>query len=434
MNKKIYIITTAVPGAKLNHSFQQSIDHFCKVNKAEQLILVSQKVYKKDQLSSLIPESKLVLTDKRLNSKIRLSTIPINPQATDPVTGLTRQAQTDGSFIFASPKQRLEIVPNSNTKLPHALMTTGAITKPYYHTTRNGVIAAQDHITGALIVEIANDNEYHFRHVEADTKGRFIDLCTRYSRNKTEKIQAEALVPGDIHAGYTENRVKQVIYELLELGKPKYLLLHDLADFISVNPHIKHKKLTRAKLKTQLDVAKELDLIYKELSDYALHANKVVVVASNHDDFIKRYLEDGDYINDPINYEVAHRLVTAALDGNDPLEFALRKRGKLNNVRFLGIDEDFRLTPKKVQLGAHGHLGPNGARGSAANLEKSYANAIIGHSHTSKILRRITQVGTSTLLKLGYNKGPSSWVHSLCYLYPNGTKQLIHVIQGKYRA
>lgn len=433
---KTYIISTAVPNQPYNHKFNKAIETFCKKNDAELLILVSSPVYVTDELASSVPQSKLVLQEKLLNSKIRISTIPVNPQAIDPVTGLQRQAQKDGSFIFASPKQRLEVVPTSNSKLPHALMTTGAITKPLYRNTRNGMIAAQDHVNGALIVEVVNSIEYHFRHVQADSNGSFIDLFTRYTPEGTESVNAEAIVPGDIHSGSTDSRVKKAIFELVKLGNPKYLVLHDFSDAISANPHLKGKNLSKAKLANQLNINKELDLNYKDLIEYAEAANQVVLVASNHPDFFNRWIESGEYISDPTNYRLGHELALAMLNGKDPFEHAMQTRdtkGKIKNVTFLDIDEDFRLTKDKVQLGAHGHLGPNGARGSAANLEKSYGNAMIGHSHSIKILRGLYQVGTSTLMDLGYNKGPSSWVQSIGILYPNGNRQLVNIINGKYR-
>jgi len=81
----------------------------------------------------------------------------------------------------------------------------------------------------------------------------------------------------------------------------------------------------------------------------------------------------------------------------------------------------------------HGDKGPNGSRGSVKSMEVSYGQSITGHSHTPEIVRGAWQTGTSTYLKLGYNKGASSWLQSSCLLYKDGSRQLINVINGKYK-
>jgi hypothetical protein len=430
--KNRYLITTAVPGAEVDTKLLASFKNYCKLNKAKLLILQSTPVYKTDILDARLPEASIVLKDKQLNSKIRISTIPINPMAVDPVAGLQRQSQTDGSFIFASPKQRLKIVPNSNIKLPHALMTTGAVTHAYYRNTRNGIIASEDHVKGGLIVETNGDTEYHFRQVQGDSEGCFIDLGVKYSPTKKSKIQTTALIPGDIHVGSTDPKVEAVIFDLISKLKPTNLVLHDLFDGISINPHTKHKKILRGVQHTLLNISAELDLTYQALSKYSKNVSNTIIVRSNHDDFIDRWLEEGDFIEEPQNLVEGLHLALAKSKGENPLENGIRRRGRLSGVRFLGLEEDFKLTPKKIQLGAHGHLGSNGARGSTAAIEKAYATSISGHSHTPEILRGAWVVGTSTYLKLEYNKGPSSWMQTLCILYPNGHRQLINIIDGKY--
>ena len=46
----------------------------------------------------------------------------------------------------------------------------------------------------------------------------------------------------------------------------------------------------------------------------------------------------------------------------------------------------------------------------------------------------VYQVGTSSRLKLEYNSGPSSWLHTHCCIYPNGKRTLITIIDGQWRA
>lgn len=55
------------------------------------------------------------------------------------------------------------------------------------------------------------------------------------------------------------------------------------------------------------------------------------------------------------------------------------------------------------------------------------------NSHTPGIKHGCYQVGTSSTLRMDYTKGPSSWAHCHCVIYPNGKRQLIFVIDGHWR-
>ena len=443
MSKK-YIISSIVPSSPINFPFLESILYYCKNNDTELLLIPTLPEHKKDMINEEFVDLeangllKVVHKELQLNSKIRISNIPISPLAVDPVTGLNRQSQTDGSFIFASPKQRLKVVPNSNTKLPHVLMTPGAITLPDYSESRRGMIAKQDHVNGAIMLEIVDNVMYHHTQIEADSDGSFIHMFNKYNTDgSVESVNAEAIIPGDLHVGSTDPLVKAVIIEMINKGKPKHFLAHDLFDGNGISHHLLDRKITRAVVQQNLSITKELDITYSDIKEYAdlmnKHNGKVHVVKSNHDDFIDRWLDSGRFMDEPVNLLEGLELATHYAKGRNPLEMGLRKRGKLSNVKFLKMDEDLKLSKHKIQCGAHGDKGLNGARGSAVSLEQAYSKCIIGHSHTPQLLRGVTVVGTSTHLKLSYNKGPSSWLQTMCILYPNGSRQLINVINGKYK-
>ncbi|MFM1781349.1 MAG: hypothetical protein RLZZ181_114, partial [Pseudomonadota bacterium] len=62
-----------------------------------------------------------------------------------------------------------------------------------------------------------------------------------------------------------------------------------------------------------------------------------------------------------------------------------------------------------------------------------YKKSVTGHSHTPQILRDVYVVGTSTDTKPDYGKGgPNSWMNTHCIVYPNGTRQLVNMIEGKF--
>lgn len=439
MSKKVYFITSVVPGADIHIGFAKAIEIFCKKNKAElKLIPTKNTVHKDDSIpEELEGLSNLVRSGFRLNSKIRIDNVLIDPASPDPVIGLSRQSQKDGSFIFGSAKQRLKLVPNgSNVKLPHALMSPGAITLPYYKDTKHGRIAKCDHVIGGLVVEIGDNVIYQYRQVQADKDGAFIDLGIEYSEKGTKKIKTEAVIPGDIHPGETDPNVTKAIKEVLALLKPKYTVVHDFFNGKSVNRHEKDRKASRAKLGPYISLEYELQVCLDSLKELADASNEVLIVRSNHDIWIDTYIEDARYIDDPINYKIGHQLAIAKHDGQMPFEAGVRmldKKKELKNVRFLRLEDDIRVTPKKIQLAAHGHQGANGSKGTTTVIERTYGNSVTGHTHTPEILRGAWVVGTSTFLNLPYNEGgASSWLQTMGVVYYNGSRQLINVINGKW--
>jgi hypothetical protein len=309
-------------------------------------------------------------------------------------------------------------------------MTTGSVTLPMYKTTKQAQLARLDHVMGAIIVEVVSNKVYHFRQVQADSSGSFIDLGFRYSNNKNkQKIKTSALIPGDWHVGYTDPVVAKATDEMLSKFKPKHLILHDFFDGISVNHHVEHKLLSKALMGDKNDLKAELALTSSELNRLSKQVKNLVVVKSNHDEFLDRWLDEGNYLKDTRNHITGLELALLKAKGNDPLEAWLKPA---KNVTFLKSEESFKVSRKNIECGVHGHLGANGARGSAKGMEKAYINSVTGHSHSPEIQRGSWVVGTSTYLKLSYNRGPSSWMQSHCIVYENGDRQLLNIVGGKW--
>lgn len=448
-NHKKFVITTAVTGCELDTKFYNSLQNYCKVNDAMLLILPSSDPAKKCAGSVhkwyLDPkiskdENCIVFGDISLNSNLFISSIKLSAKHIDPITSLGRIGQRNGSFIYASPKQRLKMVPTSNHKLPHAVMTTGAVTKPNYETNRymserTAYIAEHDHVMGAVVVEVVNDKYYHFRQIQADKKGCFADLGKFYCGTEVGEMTPEVLVLGDYHSGETDPSAEKAWGELIECTKPEILVFHDIFNGLSICHHEIHKNITRARraAEKKLDLEQELRRLAWDLNTYSPLVDKIVITKGNHDEFLSRYLEEGRYVQDPQNHLIGLKLATAMLEGKDPLKFGVELFGLHNPEKFTWLtrDEDFKVA--RIELGAHGDLGANGSRGSLRAMENAYGNSVSGHSHSPEILRGAWQVGTSTLLKLSYNRGPSSWFHTSCLVYANGSRQLISSIEGKWK-
>jgi hypothetical protein len=441
-----FLITTAVAGCQVHTNAFKTANFFCAKINAKLLILPSedQGTALGWQLDKRISKESIVFSDIPLNSNIFISSIKLSAKSIDPSTGLDRIGQKNGTFIYASPKQRLKFTPVSNAKLPHAEMTTGAITMPNYTplkymNDRTAYIANHDHVMGAIVVEVDHGGRYHFRQVQFDSKGRMVDLGKMYdgSKKTVTEYSAEAFTLGDWHSGETDPTAKAAWKDVVNTVKPKRLFIHDGFNGLSVNHHEKHRQLRRAILSTQglLNLEKELKTYGRDMNELAgwKHIKEVVVVRSNHDEFIDRWLDEGDWAKDQENYKTALKLATAVMDGCNTLEYACSQMDLANfkKIKWLKIDEDFIIGG--VQHGAHGHKGPNGSRGSLRGMERAYGSSNTGHAHSPEILRRAWQAGTSSYLNVDYNKGPSSWFHSSILTYPNGMRQNINSVGGEWR-
>lgn len=449
-SNKRFLITTLVNGQKVDRSFLKSMLNYCKRNKAKLILLPSHdpahnldneiEWHVDDQI--VAEDLPIIFDDLALNSNIHLSGIRITAKQINPTTGLARLSQGKGGFVFASPKQSLEFVANSNTKLPHPMMSTGACTIPNYKTTlgnslRTAYLAEHDHTIGGIVVEVENDDIYHFRQVQADEKGRFIDLGTMYTSTGTKKVKPKFIM-GDYHAGEHDETAVKAWTEVINELKVDEVIFHDLFNGSSIN-HWEDRNIiikARKAKKNQLSLEEELKITAVEL-DRILGLKSVkrgVIVKSNHDEFLERWLQEGKFKTDPHNFQLGCKLADKYVDGMEPLKEGLDLVGGVKNAKkllWLDRDQDYKIAG--IECGAHGDKGPNGSRGSIKNIEKAYGKCIIGHSHTPGILRGIYQVGTTTHLQLSYNIGPSSWVHCSCLLYPNGQRQLINSINGKWR-
>lgn len=446
-----FFITTAVTGCKANDEFVQAIENYCEKNSAHALVLVaSDPAHNKfspgadygtiDAQLSDSDNISIMVSDMALNTNLCISTVKLSAKHVDPATSMGRIASKNGTFIFASPKQRLKAVPVSNKKFPHFIMTTGAVTLPDYSTDnymsgRSAFIAEHDHVMGGLIVEIVDEDRYHFRQVQIDEDGAFIDLGIRYMPNgNTENVSPEAFVLGDWHSGFTDPEAKRAWLEISEKLKVKRLIMHDLFDGQSINHHERNNVISRAQTvaKGMHDLRTEIQKLVDDINELTSAVDEIVVAKSNHDEFLDRYLMSGYYVKDPQNHRYALDLACEAMDGNDPLQWAVNDIGLKHpkKIRWLNRDEDYKIA--NIQLGAHGDLGANGAKGGIKSIEAAYGFSVTGHAHTPEILRGAWQVGTSSLLKLNYNRGPSSWMHASCLVYPDGSRQMINAINGDW--
>lgn len=455
---KVFIITAAQNATPVHRDFWQCLLQAKKALGAE--LVVGPIRYKNptskwssSQANEEIwaPEVVPYLVNERvkLNSNlIFLGDIKTQPTAVEPLTGFEAITGCESSIVLHT-KVQLKSVATPSSKMAKLLMTTGACTVANYTDSRAGKLGEFHHSLAAVIVEISG-KMFFARHVHFNTKTKsFIDLGTEVRVNKCVGAPRPlALIMGDTHVDSIDPAVVDATFGksgIVSTLKPKHLIWHDTLDSYSCNPHHFGNPFNAvAKQRAQADDVKaEVNRAIAFIHKYTPADTLSVVVSSNHDDMLARWIMKSDWRLDPTNAEFYletalamiknTRMVPAGTSYPDPFTYWLRKESKYRqDIKVLNRDESFMLA--SVELAMHGDRGPNGARGSIRNLRRIGTKSIIGHSHSPGISEGCYQVGTSTRLRLEYNGGPSSWLNAHCILHADGKRQLITIVNGKWRA
>lgn len=425
--KKKYIVSSVVEGAPIDWSFFRTLQMYADENNAELVLLWMRGVYKADHfsLSDLDKIRPYLASEFRFNSKLFAKAFLIHPSQKYPISGLEEYAQENDSLICASTKQCMEVVPRPRGKVPHTIHTTGTISIPNYSKTRVGCIAQQDNKLGALVIEIPDSKNFFIRQVQW-INGAFVDLGFKYAKTGISRVSCAAMVLGDLHLTEEDPRAIKATYSQFKTLKPKNVFIHDLLSNNSINHHEREKYVSRVLLNPEFNTL-EKEFAYgkqklTELRNQLPKDTNVYVVPSNHDDFIRKFCDDGNFIKDPLNAVMGAKCFICFVDNKNPLEVYLNVPG----VTFLPKHASLKI--EGWELAEHGNWGSNGARGSARSYMKSHGKAFIGHSHTPKIIGNIWQVGTLSKLTLSYTNGASSWLHANGVLYEGGYTQMLTFI------
>ena len=454
-NAKRFIITAAQNATPVHEHWWGALNTMARVLKAEILVIplryknpTSAWTGSQQNAEWWDPAVRDYLWNVRrpLNRNVTvLADLKIQPTAESPLTGADAISHA-ASGIIGHTKVQMKCIPTPSQRMAKILTTTGACTVENYTDTRAGRIGAFHHSLSAVLVEL-DGARFHLRHVHFDSKTRSCtDLDMRYSQGRYDKAPAPlALVMGDTHVDSIDPLVERATFGpggMVKTLKPLHLVWHDLLDSYSCNPHHRGNpfsviaKRGAAADDVRAEVERAIAFIAKRTPQNATS----VVVGSNHNDFLRRWIISGEWKNDPVNAEFYLETALAMVRGTrmsergaeypDPFVYWTR-RANLPRTTLLDDDESFALGG--VELGMHGNLGPNGARGSRANLKRIGVRSIIGHSHTPGIDEGCYQAGTSTRLRLEYNRGPSSWLNSHVLLHADGKRQIINIIDGQWR-
>lgn len=363
-----------------------------------------------------------------------LSDVKVQPTAAHPLQGI-HELSGPASCIVGHSKMHLTSIPILEGQHPKIAYTTGAITQANYTDTKAGKKGNFHHVLGFIIVEIDEDCE-HVRHVPMCDDGSFIDLVHSVNDGKVSRIEeCVALRMGDLHVGDHDPEKIKATVKLANTLVPEYVILDDVFNGHSVNPHeakdgiIRYQNIQRGRSSLRTEIDEMLDFLgwFKE----EVFRSDLVVVRSNHDDFLDRYIRSNDWGRDITNALEFSEGLTTLLKGEAPkglIPYYINE--KFPDIKCLGLDESF--IPGDIEHGHHGHLGSNGSRGSISQYSNLSTKVMVAHGHHPERLNGAIMVGTSTFLRVGYNQGASNWRQGDGIEHVNGKAQLVIFTNHKF--
>ncbi len=362
-----------------------------------------------------------------------MSDVKIQPTAVDPMTGLQGMSGIN-SCVFGSPKVHMETIPVLEGNLPKMMMTTGACTLKNYTDSKSGKKGEFHHTLGFVVVEIKDSNTFFARQVTATDDGDFCDLYYKVEDGEVSKINSvAAAILGDLHYGQHDERVISKTLELFKNLKPEHVVLHDVFDGLSINHH--ESKDPFIQYQREMDgsnsLRSEVDAMLNGLKSFEDY--NVVIVRSNHDDFLDRWLKGTDWrkastMKNSIEYMEYSALLLKGQAPNGVIPYLIKE--KYPKYKTLGRSDSFVI--KGWELGQHGDIGSNGSRGSLLQFRKLNTKMVVGHYHSPGRKDGALAVGTSTKLRVNYNIGPSGWLQSHVIIHQDAKAQHINFIKGEF--
>lgn len=389
----------------------------------------------------------------------------ILPTATNPLSRLEDYNGRNSNIIphAVHAMESIASLPDEATKFNFA---TGGITLRNYIQKRAGILAERKHTYGALLVEVDSEGNWYVRQLTVGEDGAVYDIGPSGYRGvkvKNGKVQAlrnnggsgwgfaDSIMWGDIHASEMDLDVRELAFGeggMLDQLRPARQFWHDLYSMRSRGHH-EMKNFHRMFVKW----ADNEDSVEDEIqitADFAHEAHRdwceTIVVRSNHDRHLDRWLNEARPERDPRNAEYFHRLQSKMLAelraGNRDFnicEWALRGAGKHGipeAIRFLAEDESYVICKDHdggVECGLHGDLGVNGSRGSTRGLRRLARRVNKDHDHTAAINGPVWS-GGACARRFPYMKGPHTHSVSHIVTFENSARQIITFWADKFRA
>lgn len=433
---KYYIITWAQNNTKIHDSFWDNILAYANFLGASIHVILGR--YKNPtQLSDNDPDEhwdpKVIpymdANRHSIHKKLKImSDIKIQPTAVNPLTGLESMSGLESS-VFGHPKMNMDTIAALEGYEPKIILTTGAVTNANYSDSKAGKKGAFHHVFGFVIVEIQDKEVFHIRQVTALANGSFCDLIHSVKDGKVSIVDSiDYMNLGDKHIGEHCLDVERQQRRILDRLKPKHTIIQDVYNGTSVNPHEDGDPIKKYLLQKE-----GKNLIRKEVQEMldwidSMKQYNLVIVPSNHNDWLDRYIKRQDWkkdIHNAMEYIEYSRILLSGQAPKGLVAYLIDQRfGK--QVKTLSRNDSFRV--HGIELAQHGDIGTNGSRGGVAQFRKLSTKMDVGHSHVPKRIDGVMYVGTSTYLRVGYTLGASSWKHADIICHKNGKRQHVFYV------
>lgn len=454
-----FIVTTCISSAKVHEGFIHAMEYYAGINDAEIFLLAGRRHNQSfeaqedifDEWAYFYNDYGQLVKNIIFNENLEAIDLQLNPQNQNPLGGCEQFGRgslqpldpeevkagkhilsKSVSFIVAHPSQDLKTLETGNERHPRIVSCTGACTYPDYRSNTQGKKGESNHVIGALIVEIVDENYFFIRQIQADKQGGFVDLGVYYGPDgKTNRVNAE-LHYGDYHPGFHDEHAIKATLVQRNFLKPNKTFHNDFKEGASVSHHVAKSVIHKAHMANHQhfkDLKSEVMLARKLILMLGLKDGVNIMIPSNHPDFVERRLHEGKYPFDHVNFELFHELALAVYRKpslNVP-EFLLDLP---NNYVFPSRDEDVYSNGHIV---IHGDMGKSGAKGSAKSFANGYRKSISFHTHSPQVFRGSKIGGTLTQLRMGYNHGMQHWLHCNIVTYVGGHWQMLFIINGRWK-
>ncbi len=354
--------------------------------------------------------------------------------------------------LVPHPGIQLETIARIRSDGLRVQMTTGAATLP-----RSGSRADWRVELGAVVIEVRADGHAHCRHLLAhvDGDGSFHDLDRHVSGGAVKVgCSVRAIVFGDVHHAHLDPAVAAATWgvpdgranrqmPIVDRLRPRTMVFHDICDFSARSHHDARDPHRRFALMSsgRECVRSEFLATAHFLAATRRKWSEVVVVQSNHDAALVRWLREADFRQDPVNAEfflecslALHRRLARDIDADGLFEQVLRGLSDdgLSQVRFLATGEGLKIAG--VECGIHGHSGADGKRGGMSFFEGMGIKAILGHNHRPTTRGGICTAGVCQL-DLAYARGPlTAWAVGHIITHEDGARQHLIYEGGRFFA
>jgi len=398
---------------------------------------------------------KIVTSDFKINSNLLFKYVPTHALVMSPLTGW-KGAFSDSSVIM--PGLVKELITEPSNRLSKQLMTTGSVGRlnpsitNYEHLQnynskdvsqfnrrwesvinrrlgRNYAIAKEYTVPSALIVNVINDKIFLPRYITMFGEKEVFDLNLKFTVGKKspENYNPEAFIKADSHVWQGDEQVWEISKDMIKFFNPKYTVVNDFADLISACYHEVDDAAIFSKAPT---IEEEAEFTKKKLKEICEISNKVKYNQSNHDNFLIKYLKNEANYRFNYNYAICLELRAWMFRNNRHPIIKLLDLDSIDNLEFVAEDANDIICGT---YNIHGHQTVNGRPVGFRALSQIYNRLVMAHSHSPQVWRNSAMVGTTSLLRMNYNKGVSGWLHCNGIVHRDGSIQLLPMIDGYWK-